>query len=59
MSNLTSPKKVRQFILDIAKANRHHLFTQVRQESLDKVEAAARSAARHLAMTAPSKGKTI
>lgn len=58
-NNLTKPAQVRKFILEIAKANRHHIFTQVRQESLDKVEAAARSAARAIVMSAPSKGKTL
>jgi hypothetical protein len=58
-NNLTKPAQVRKFILELAKANRHHIFTIVRQESLDKVEAAARSAARSLVMSAPSKGKKI
>jgi hypothetical protein len=58
-NNLTKPAQVRKFILELAKANRHHIFTIVRQESLDKVEAAARSAAKALVMSAPSKGKTL
>lgn len=60
MSNtITSPKNVRRYLLDCAKASRHHTFTQVRQETLDKVEAAARSAAKAHVMSVPSKGKTL
>jgi hypothetical protein len=45
--------------MDMAATTRHHKFTQVSQETLDKVEAAARSAARTIVASAPSKGKRI
>ena len=60
MSNsLISRSKVKRYILDFAVANRSHKFTRVSQEALDKVEAAARSAARAIVTSAPSKGKTL
>jgi len=58
-NNLTTKKHVRQFILDYAAKNRHHKYTQVSQDTLDRVEAAARSAAKQVVISAPSKGKTL
>lgn len=58
-SQLISPSKVKRFILDYAKANRAHTFTRVSQETIDRVEAAARSAAKQIVTSAPSKGKTL
>jgi len=60
MSNqLISPSKVRRYILDFAKENRAHKFTRVSQETLDRVEAAARSACRSIVISSPSKGQTL
>ena len=58
-NSITSPTKVKRFILDYAKGNRSHKFTRVSQEALDRVEAAARSAAKQIVTSAPSKGKTL
>lgn len=58
-SQLISPSKVKRFILDYAKANRSHTFTRVSQDAIDLVEAAARSAAKAIVTSAPSKGKTL
>jgi hypothetical protein len=58
-AELISPTRVKQYLLDTAAKTRHHKFTQVSQETLDKVEAAARSAARTIVASAPSKGKRI
>lgn len=59
MNSLINKSKVKRFILDFASENRAHKFTRVSQETLDKVEAAARSAARAIVTSAPSKGKTL
>jgi len=58
-SQLISPTKVKRFLLDYAKDHRSHKFTRVSQEALDRVEAAARSAAKQIVTAAPSKGKTL
>lgn len=58
-NQLISPSKVKRFILDYAKANRSHIFTRVSQDAIDRVEAAARSAAKNIVTSAPSKGKTL
>jgi hypothetical protein len=58
-NNLTSPSKVKKYMIEFAAANRAHKFTRVSQEAVDKVEAAARSAARAIVTSAPSKGKTL
>lgn len=58
-SRLISPSHVKRYILDYAKAKRAHPFSRVSQEALDRVEAAARAAARQIVDTAPSKGKTL
>ena len=60
MSNsLISPSKVKRYILDFAEANRSHKFSRVSQETMDRVEAAARSACKAIVTQAPSKGKTL
>lgn len=59
MTTLINRSKVKRYILDYASENRAHKFTRVSQEALDKVEAAARSAARSIVTSAPSKGKTL
>jgi hypothetical protein len=59
MSRITSTAKVRQYILDYAAKNRHHKFTRVSQETLDRVEAAARSVCKTIVTSAPSKGATL
>lgn len=59
MNTLTKPSKVKQFILDYAAQNRAHKFSRVSQETLDKVECAARAAAKAIVTSAPSKGKTL
>ena len=59
MNNLTKQSQVKKFILDFAANNRAHKFSRVSQETLDRIEAAARSAARAIVTTAPSKGKTL
>jgi len=58
-NNITSPSKVKKYILEFSKEKRAHEFTRVSQLTLDKVEAAARSAARAAVTSAPSKGKTL
>jgi len=60
MSNsLINRSKVKRFILDFASENRAHKFSRVSQESIDRVEAAARAAAKAIVTSAPSKGKTL
>lgn len=59
MSRLTSPTHVRQFLLDNAKTLRHHKFTRVSQETLDKIEAVVRAHCVAVVKSAPSKGTTI
>jgi hypothetical protein len=59
MNNLTKPSQVKKFILEFAAANRAHKYTRVSQETLDRVEAAARSACKAIVTQAPSKGKTL
>jgi hypothetical protein len=60
MSNsIISPSKVKRFILDHAAKSRAHKFSRVSQTAIDKVEAAARAACRHIVDSAPSKGKTL
>ena len=58
-NNVTNKSKVKKYMLEFAKANRAHEFTRVSQETLDKVEAGARSVARAIVTSAPSKGKTL
>lgn len=58
-TTLTNKSKVKRYILDFAAENRAHKFTRVSQEALDKIELAARAAAKSLVMSAPSKGKTL
>ena len=59
MTTLINRSKVKRYILDYASENRAHKFTRVSQEATDRVEAAARSAARAIVTSAPSKGKTL
>ena len=59
MTSLVNKTKVRRYVLDFAAGSRAHKFTRVSQGAIDKVEAAARQAARALVTTAPSKGKTL
>lgn len=59
MTTLINKSKVKRYILDFASENRAHKFTRVSQEALDKVEAAARAAAKSIVTSAPSKGKTL
>lgn len=59
MTTLINRSKVKRYILDFASENRAHKFTRVSQEALDKVEAAARTAAKAIVTSAPSKGKTL
>jgi len=59
MSSLINKSKVKRYILDYASKNRTHTFTRVSQEAIDRVEAAARAAAKAIVTSAPSKGKTL
>jgi len=59
MTTLLNKSKVKKYILEFAEANRAHKFTRVSQEAIDRVEAAARSAARSIVTSSPSKGKTL
>ena len=59
MSALTSPTKIRRFLLDHAKKTRHHKFTRVSQDTLDKIEGLTRKACTEHVKTAPSKGQTL
>jgi hypothetical protein len=60
MSNsLIVTGKVRQYLLDTASKTRHHKFTRVSKDTIMKVEAAARSAAKAIVAAAPSKGETL
>ena len=59
MSKLTSPSKIRQFMLDYAKNSRAHKFTRVSQQALDAIEAATRNACINYVKAAPSKGQTL
>lgn len=59
MNTLINKSKVKRFILDFAQENRSHKFTRVSQEAIDRVEVAARAAAKAIVTSAPSKGKTL
>ena len=59
MNSLINKSKVKKYILEFAEANRAHKFTRVSQEAIDRVEAAARAAAKAIVTSAPSKGKTL
>ena len=59
MTTLINKSKVKRYILDYAATNRSHKFTRVSQEAIDRVEAAARAAAKSIVTSAPSKGKTL
>jgi hypothetical protein len=59
MNTLINKSKVKRFILEFAEANRAHKFSRVSQETIDRVEAAARSACKAIVTQAPSKGKTL
>jgi hypothetical protein len=56
---LINKSKVKKYILEFAATNRAHKFSRVSQESIDRVEAAARAAAKSIVTSAPSKGKTL
>lgn len=58
MTTLINKSKVKKYILEFAETNRAHKFTRVSQEAIDRVEAAARAAAKAVVTSAPSKGKT-
>ena len=58
-SKLIVTKHVRQYLLDYAAKTRHHKFTQVSPDTIDRIEAAARSACKAIVTAAPSKGKTL
>jgi hypothetical protein len=59
MNNLINKSKVKRYLLEYAEKNRAHKFTRVGQETIDRVEAAARSACKAIVTQAPSKGKTL
>jgi hypothetical protein len=59
MNTLINKSKVKRYILEFAEANRAHKFSRVSQETIDRVEAAARSACKAIVTQAPSKGKTL
>jgi hypothetical protein len=59
MSALTSPSKVRRYLLDTAGKQRAHKFTRVSQETLEKIESATRQACLAHIQSAPSKGQTL
>ena len=56
---LINKSKVKKYILDYAANNRAHKFTRVSQETIDRVEAAARATAKAIVLSSPSKGKTL
>lgn len=58
-NNVTSPSKVKRYMIEYAAANRAHKFTRVSQETLDKIEAGTRTLIRSHVNSAPSKGKTL
>jgi hypothetical protein len=59
MNALINKSKVKKYILEYATNNRAHKYTRVSQETLDRVEAAARATAKAIVMSSPSKGKTL
>jgi predicted neutral ceramidase superfamily lipid hydrolase len=59
MNNLINKSQVKKYLLSFAEANRAHKFNRVSQETMDRVEAAARSACKAIVTQAPSKGKTL
>jgi hypothetical protein len=59
MNALINKSKVKRYILEFAEANRAHKFSRVSQETIDRVEAVARSACKVIVTQAPSKGKTL
>ena len=59
MSQLTSPTRVRKFLLETANKTRHRKFTRVSKETLDRIETATRTLCASIAHGAPSKGTTL
>lgn len=58
-SSLLCRSKVRTYLLDHAKKTRHHKFTRVSAETLDKLEAVIREACRRHVGGHPSSGTTL
>ena len=57
--SLLNKSKCRAFLLDYAARSRHHKFTRVSQEAMDKIEIALRDVMRDIVQAQPSKGRTI
>lgn len=58
-SSLLCRSKVKAYLLDHAKKSRHHKFTRVSADTLDKLEAVIRQACRTHVDKMPSKGTTL
>ena len=58
-SSLLCRSKVKAYLLDHAKKARHHKFTRVSAETLDKLEAVIRQSCRTHVDKHPSKGTTL
>lgn len=58
-ASLIVESKVRAFLLDYAAKNRHHKFTRVSRETLDKLNGLVRQWAINHVNGFPSKGSTL
>ena len=59
MSQLTSPTRVKKFLLQYAKDKKAHKFTRVSQATMDQIEASCRAHCIRLVESAPSRGQTL
>ncbi len=56
---LVNPAKVRQYALDMAKRERHHCFTAVSVEFIQRIDARLRNLIRDEIKRHPSRGKRL
>jgi hypothetical protein len=56
---LINKAQTKRFLIEYAKHNRHHEFTQVSAETLQQAEFALQRWLQNHVMAAPSKGKTL
>lgn len=56
---IVNPARVRQYALDVARRERHHAFTAVSIEFIQRVDARLRNIIRQEVQQHPSKGKRL
>ena len=57
--SLINKQNCKKFLLDYAGRSRHHKFTRVGKDALEKAEVGLRDVLRDIVHAQPSKGKTI